>query len=291
MTTLPRGARIALLLSPALAVIGLLFLGGLGLGVAQSFGYLPFLDGWSWSLDAYRTLWSDPAVRASIGLTFRLAIVATALSAVLAVAAALAIRRTTRGRKILTGIFQSTLPVPHVVGATAMLLLLGQSGLLSRVAFSLGLTEGTADFPALTADAAGWAIMAEYVWKETPFIGIVVLAALSSGGITELEDAARSLGASAWQRFRHVTLPLLVPSVLSTSVIVFAFTFGSYEVPSLLGRPFPATLPVVAYQAYTDVDLTARPVAMAISVLIAVTVGMLVLAYMAITERVLRRRV
>ena len=78
--------------------------------------------------------------------------------------------------------------------------------------------------------------------------------------------------------------------MLSTSVIVFAFTFGSYEVPSLLGRAFPATLPVVAYQAYTDTDLTARPLAMAISVLIAVTVGVLVLAYMAMTERVLRRR-
>ena len=60
------------------------------------------------------------------------------------------------------------------------------------------------------------------------------------------------------------------------------------EVPLLLGQPFPATLPVVAYQAYVDTDLTARPRAMAISVVIAVVVTLLVLGYVLLTERVLR---
>lgn len=285
---LPSGLVVPLLLLPALVPVLGLFLGGFLLALLQSLGYQPYLDGWSWSADSYTGLLSDRAVRASVGLTFRIALLATAVSAVLAVAVALLLRSTGRGRRLLTAVFQSSLPVPHVVGAAAMLLLLSQSGLVSRIAFAVGLTDSTAAFPQLTNDAFGWGILLEYVWKETAFIGVVVLAALS-GGIAELEDVARTLGAGAAQRFRHVVLPLLAPAVLSTSVIVFAFTFGSYEVPFLLGQPFPATLPVVAYQSYTDTDLAARPAAFAISVVVAAVVGVLVLLYMRVVRRVLRR--
>lgn len=284
---LRQGTRTALLLAPALLVVMVLFLGGLGLGVAASLGYQPFLPHTPLTLDAYRGLLHDVEVRRSLVLTVRTAVLATGVSSVLAVVGALLLRATRRGRRLATFVFQLNLPVPHLVGAAAMLLLLGQSGLLARVLHAVGLVGAPASAPELTNDAFGWSILAEYVWKETPFIGVVVLAALSAG-VEELEGAARTLGAGAWARFRFVVLPVLVPAVVSTSVIVFAFTFGSYEVPLLLGRPFPATLPVVAYQAYSDTDLTARPRAMAIAVVLAVVVTLAVLAYTALTERVLR---
>lgn len=284
---LPQGVRTALLLSPALLVVLGLFVAGLSLGVAASLGYQPFLPTTHWSLDAYRGLLTDREVRASLGLTVRLAVLATVISSVLAVLAALALRGTRRGRRVATLLFQLNLPVPHLVGAAAMLLLLGQTGLLSRVLHLVGLVSTPADAPVLTNDSFGWSILAEYVWKETVFIGVVVLAALS-GGVVALEDAARTLGAGSWQRFRFVVLPVITPALVSTSVIVFAFSFGSYEVPLLLGQPFPATLPVVAYQAYTDTDLDARPRAMAIAVVVAVVSTLVVIAYTVLTERVLR---
>ena len=284
---LPQGLRTLLLLSPALLVVLGLFVGGLVLGVLASLGRQPFLGEQPLSLDAYRGLLSDVEVRRSVLLTFRIALISTALSTVLAVAAALLLRSTRRGRRAATLVFQLNLPVPHLVGAAAMLLLLGQSGLVSRLLAAVGLVDVPADAPVLTNDAFGWAILAEYVWKEVPFMGVVLLAALS-GGVADLEGAARTLGAGRWQRFRFVVLPLLTPAVVSTSIIVFAFTFGSYEVPLLLGQPFPATLPVVAYQAYSDTDLTARPRAMAIAVVIAVVVTVVVAAYSALSARVLR---
>jgi len=285
---LPRAARIWLLLSPALAIVVVLFLGGLGLGVAQSFGYLPVLGRSSWSFDAYRAAWHDPAVRASVALTLRIALLATIFSSVLGVAGALVLRATRRGRRLASLVFQYNLSVPHVVGALCMLLLLQQSGLVARLAGATGLGGGQGTFPVIVHDRFGWGIIAELVWKETPFIGVVVLAALSSG-VRELEEAARTLGAGPWQRFRLVVLPLLAPGLVATSIIVFAFSFGSYEVPVLLGRPFPATLPVVSYQYYRDIDLNTRPQAMAISVGIAVFVGILVLCYSAALDRFVRR--
>ena len=283
-----RPRAIAVLLAPALTVVVTLFVGGLGLGVAQSFGYLPFLDGWSWNVGAYRAMWQDPAVRASFVLTARVAVVSTVVATLLGVACALLIHRLGRARRLVGALFASTLPVPHLVGALTMMLLLSQSGLMSRLAHAAGLTQVPADFPALTSDGVGWAIIAEYVWKETPFVGVVVLAALTSG-LDELESAARVLGASGWQRFRHVVLPLIAPAVGATSILVFAFTVGSYEVPLLLGRPFPAALSVVAFQYQRDIDLGTRPEAMAVAVTIGVLVAALVVVYMSLMDRFVRR--
>lgn len=284
-----RGLRIFLLLSPALAVVVVLFLGGFVLAVVQSFGYLPLFGPSRFSLDAYRQLFHDDAFRTSLFLTLRLAVSATVISSVLAVSAALLIRSTRVGRKTTTWLFQFNLTVPHIVGAGAMLLLLSQSGMLSRLAYAVGLTDSIQGFPALVNDRWGVGILAEYVWKEVPFIGIVALAVLARR-TQELEDVARTLGAGSWQRFRFVILPLLMPAVLSTSIIVFAFSFGSYEIPALLGRSFPTTLPVMAYDHYVDVDLNARPQAMAIAVVIALFIGVMVFAYLRLAERYLLAR-
>lgn len=282
MTRVPRGLRIALLLAPALAVVGVLFGGGLVQAVAQSLGHRPFLPPQPLSLDAYRELVDDPAVRAALGFTARIGLLSTALAVVLGTAAALVVRRL-RSRRLGAALLQVTLPVPHVVAALAMILLLGQTGALSRLGAAAGLVDAPAQFPALTQDAFGWGIIASFVWKEAPFVAVIALAAL--GGVADREDAARVLGASAAQRLRHVVLPALAPAVGAAGVLVFAFTVGSYEVPFLLGRPFPTTLPVVSYQLFRDPDLASRPLAMAVAVLTAALVGACVLAYLALADR------
>ncbi len=284
---MPQPVRTVLLLLPALLVVTALFLGGLYLAVKESLGYEPVIGQTALSLDAYRALLDDTEVRRSIALTVRLALTATAVSAALGVACALLIRRLRWGRRAAAFVFQLALPVPHVVGALAAFLLLDQAGLLSRLLHAVGLVGAPASAPELTMDGFGIAILAEYVWKETPFIGVVVLAALA-GGIAELEDVAGTLGAGPWRRFRHVVLPLITPAVLSTSVIVFAFSFGSYEVPFLLGRSFPTTLPVVAYQSYTQTDITDHVRGAAINVTITAIVALVVLLYLVLTERALR---
>ena len=285
---LPRAARIGLLLTPALLVVAVFFLAGVAQTVAQSFGYQPYLPGARLSAAAYTALWTDPAVRASLVLTARVAVVSTIAAAVLAVSAALLIRRLGRARTRVTAVFQANLAVPHLVGALCMMLLLSQSGLLSRLTHAAGLTASPRGFPAVTGDSFGWAIIAEYVWKETPFLTVIVLATLTRG-VSDLEAAARSLGAAGWQRLTHVTLPILTPSLAAGSVLVFAFAAGSYEVPYLLGRPYPATLPVVALQYYNATDLTARPEAMAVAVLIAVSTAIIVAAYLTLIARLSRR--
>jgi putative spermidine/putrescine transport system permease protein len=281
-------ARAVLGLAPLLLVVTGLFGGAVVLAVTRSLGVGPFTAAGGPSLDAYRRLAAEPEVLRSLGLTSYIALVSTTLSVVLGIGAALLLRRVVRGRRTLTTLFQLNLPIPHVIGAVAILGLLGQSGLVSRIASQAGLLDAPADFPALVFDPFAVGIIAQYVWKEVPFIGIVALVMLRAAG-DDLDEVARTLGASPWQRLRHVTLPVVLPGVLSAAIIVFAFTFGTFEVPLLLGRSFPAVLPVLAHQRYTDVDLAARPEAMAISVVITVLVITAVVVASLLARRSVRR--
>ncbi len=278
MRGVPPWLRGTLLLAPALSVTGVFFVGGFAQAVAQSLGHQPLLGATRWSTQAYTDAFADPAVRGSVLLTLRIGVLSSLFAAVLGLLAALFVRRLGRGRAWFEQLFASVLAVPHLVGALAIGLLLAPSGLLSRAAYAGGLVDSSRGFPALTQDAFGWGVIAEYTWKETPFLALVALVALQRTG--PLERASRTLGAGVLQRLRHVTLPLVATPLASASVLVLAFAMGSYEVPVLLGRPFPAPLPVVAYQSYTDTDLSARPEAMAVAVLIAVLTTAVAAAYL-----------
>ncbi len=258
--------KIALLLAPAVGVIGILFVGGLGVALVQSLGYMPAIGMTDWSLDAYRQVLGDEDFVDSLLLTLYVSGVSTGLSTVLAVLAALALRRS-RGR-LSAVVFQLPITIPHLVAAVGIALVVSQTGLGARLAAGLGLIGEPKDFPALLYDKYSVGIILTYVWKEVPFIALVVLASLR-GVASELEDVARTLGAGAWQRFWYVVFPVISPSVVAASLLVFAFTFGAFEVPYLLGKSYPTMLPVMAYNEYREIDLSARPAAMAINVLIA----------------------
>lgn len=283
--------RIPIMLAPTLTVIIVLFVGSLVYGFIQSLGWNPRIGATDISLDAYwniiageehsRTFWTG------LALTLWVSIASTVFSAIVAIGAALLLRQTFVGKRISTFLFQFNLPIPHVVAAIGISFLLSQSGLLSRIGASLNLIEFPNDFPVVIRDSYGIGIIIAYMWKEVPFIGVIVLAVLQSLG-ESYEDAARSLGANRWQRFRFVILPLIMPGVLSASIIVFAFTFGAYEVPALLGVRFPRMLPVTALRFFNNPDLNARAEGMAMSMIIAFIVLILVLLYMWLSRRTVR---
>jgi len=283
--------RIPLLLTPTMLVIFGLFVGGLGYGFIQSLGWQPRLDNTELSFDAYANVMASEQYAnefwTGLWLTLWVSLGSTFLSAVVAVVAALLLRQTFVGKRIATFLFQLNLPIPHIVVAVGILFVFSQSGLLSRVGAQMGLIQSPSDFPVIVRDHYGIGIILTYIWKEAPFIGVIVLAVLQSLGVN-YENVARSLGASRWQRFRYVILPLIMPGVLSGSIIVLAFTFGSYEVPALVGVRFPRMLRVRALRFYLNPDLNARVEGMAVGMIIALVALVLVLAYMWISRRFIR---
>jgi multiple sugar transport system permease protein len=91
-------------------------------------------------------------------------------------------------------------------------------------------------------------VIAADVWKTTPFISILLLAGLQS--IPEdLYEAHAIDGASAWQSFRQITLPLLMPQILIASLFRFAQAFGIFDLIAVMtgGGPAGATETVSIY--------------------------------------------
>ena len=280
--------RIALMFAPTLVVIIVLFGGGLIYSFLQSLGWQPLIGKTGLSLQSYANILLSERYAeqfwTGLLLSLWISLVSTTLSAALAVGAALLLRRAFRRKRLSVFLFQFNLPIPHIVAAIGVLFLFSQSGLLSRVGAQTQMLRAPSDFPILVRDAYGVGIVMSYVWKEVPFMGVIVLAVLQSLG-ENYEDSARNLGANWWQRFRYVTLPLIMPALLSTSIIVFAFTFGAYEVPGVLGVRFPRVLPVMALRFFMDADLNARSEAMAVSMIITVIVMILVAVYMWMSRR------
>lgn len=273
------------MVAPALAVLALFFASGLVLALVQSLGHFPAGGLTGWSLDYYRALFGAPGFYRALGETVYLAGVSTVLSAILSLGLALGMRRVALASRWVRMALQLPLPVPHLAVGAAMALILSQSGLLSRVAFAMGWISDPGEFPALVNDRWNLGLIGVYLYKEVPFITLFLLAVLERSG-DDQEEAARTLGAGPWERFRRVVLPTVLPGLALSSLIVFAFIFGAFELPLLMGRTYPETLAVLAYHQYIAAEWSARPQAMAVCMVIAGATTATALAYHRIVRRV-----
>ena len=166
--------------------------------------------------------------------------------------------------------------VPHAVVAVFVVQILGQTGLLARLGFWLGLPEDFDQFPQLLYTLRYFGTILACLWKEIPFVAYFVLAFMASVS-DSLGEAAENLGADPLRSFFEVTLPLSLPAIAKAFLIIFIFAFGGYELPLLPGATLPKALSVQTYLAYMSPDLLQRPLAMAMNGTMLLSMGMSVL--------------
>ncbi len=177
----------------------------------------------------------DPSLRRAAWFTSWQAGVSTLLTLILGFPAAYVFGRYDfRGKAALRAAITIPFVMPTVVVAAAFLTLLGPSG-------PLGLDLGRGIF----------AILVAHVFYNYAVVVRTVGSALERLD-PRLEAVARTLGATWWQAFRRVTLPLLMPSVLAAASLVFLFTFTSFGVVLILGGLEYSTLEVTIWRATTQ---------------------------------------
>jgi thiamine transport system permease protein len=207
-----------------------------------------------------------PFVLDVIWFTLWQAVVSTALTVAVALPGAFVFARFSfPGRRLVHAVALVPFVLPTVVVAGAFLALLGPRGPLG-----------------IRLDQSIWAILLAHVFYNYAVVLRIV------GGVwaqvdPRTEEAARVLGATRWQSFRRVTLPLLRPAIVSATSIVFLFTFTSFGVILILGGPQFATLEVEIYrQAAQLLDLR---VAATLALLQMAALGALLLVYSRLQER------
>jgi trehalose transport system permease protein len=201
------------------------------------------------SLASYRAIFESPVFRDAVVNTIIVALLSLVLEMGVGLTVALALHANFRGRGFVRTVALVPLGVPTIVSGAVMLLIFDRSGYLNAVLFLLAdlvnLIPGV-DWqfqPLAWTVAGGWrtllTIAVADMWKVLPVMTLIFLAGLQS--IPEdVYEAADVDGATKWQRFSRVTLPLLIPYMTMAIILRAIDAFRIFELALVLsGRVEP----------------------------------------------------
>ena len=188
----------------------------------------------------WQTLTTDAKYGAAILNTLFLGTGVTLLSLLLGVPLAyFAARHDFPGKSIIALLPLITLIIPEVIAAQTWLMLFGNNGIFTKWAAGFGL-----ELPSFY----GWfGLFTVMSFTYYTYIYIGTLAAIR-GADVQLEEAAQSLGTSPFESRLRVLLPVILPSVLASALLVFTLVVGNFAVAMILSHKIPL-LSVLTYQA------------------------------------------
>lgn len=161
----------------------------------------------------------------------------------------------------------------------------GQFGMISGLLQRSGLTSGPVAFLAY-GDTAFWATIITDVWIGVPMVTLYMLAAMQAVP-QDLYEAAWTDGAGRFYRFRRITLPLLVPSMVTMSILSLISTFNSFDIIWILtkGGPNNETTTMIIDTYQTAIGSHKYGAGAARAVLICIFLSVFCVCYFRITSR------
>ena len=225
-------------------------------------------------LNNYMAMGSNIGVKGATAFTIVFILTTTILDLVIGMLIALLLNANFRGLTFARTINLIPWAIPTIVAGYAFRWLLDdQFGLLP---FWVTQTTGLRPVIFINPLASQIAVILVHAWKDAPFMAIILLAGMQ--GIPEdLYDAARVDGASAWQRFWKLTVPLIMPLTITMGLFRLVWSLGSFDLVYGLtfGGPGVATS-VLALQVFREGILFFKfGFASAISVILLILVAMI----------------
>jgi iron(III) transport system permease protein len=187
----------------------------------------------AFSLDGYRTFFTSRAELEALWGSLWISLGSVLLSALIGIPLGfLFTRYDFPGRTVLGALAALPVLLPPLVGVIAFLFLYGESGIFTRLVQAiLGLERPPWRL------VGGWAILLVHAYSMYVYFYLFTAAGLARLDASAIE-AAESLGAGRWRTFRTVTLPMLTPSLLAASVLVFMTSMASFSAPYIFGGGF-----------------------------------------------------
>lgn len=214
------------------------------------------------------TLLGSEVVRDALVLSLLSSSAAAVLSVLLGVPLAwLLARGAWPGRSLVRAAVTLPMVLPPVVGGVALLVALGRRGVIG---------EPLADATGLVLPFSIWGVIVANTFVAMPFLVITVAGALGSVD-QRYEAAARTLGASSWSVFVHVTVPMIRPALVAGFVLAWARALGEFGATVTFAGNLPGrtqTLPLavfVALESDRDAALAMSLVLVVVSVVVLVS--------------------
>jgi multiple sugar transport system permease protein len=227
-----------LLIAPATVFLGVLFLVPLVQTVA-----LAFRAEGSFSFGNFSRMAADINFSDAVMNTFEVVLLAVPLQLVLALGMAMMLRHVRHGRDIVLWVWSIPLGISDLAAGLVWLAILNDRGYLNTLLFHFGIIDAPHSWLTYeTPTALLIAIVVAELWRATAIV-LVILAAGVQLVPKEYAEAAEVFGATPWQRFVRITLPLLRPSIQTALILRTVLAFEMFAtVMTLGGRNFPVLM-------------------------------------------------
>jgi spermidine/putrescine transport system permease protein len=239
--------------------------------VLFSFNAATFGTTWAgFTLHWYKSLIADRRLMEAFTNSLYVAGVSTVISTIIGTMTALALERYRfRGREAYDGLVYLPIVIPEIVMAVSLLVFFAFSFDIARALFNIRL-----HFSLTT-------VIIAHVAFNISFVAVVVRASLK-GFDRRLEEAAQDLGASPWQTFRRITLPLIAPGILGGALLAFTISLDDFVISFFTTGPGGTLLPI---EVYGRVKRAVTPTINAVS-----TVMLILSMVLVITSQVVQQR-
>lgn len=223
------------LVAPALVAVGALFVYPLGFSVASAF---TSKEGVTTLANFYRAF---ELYSVDIGFTLVIVGVSTLLCGAFAIAIGgyLTLGENPRAVAILKWLYRWPLFIPFIVAAQCMRTFVAKNGLMNNTLVATGILE-----PIQTTSLLDWrGIVITFVWKQTPFVALLVAGAMASLDRSTIE-AARNLGAGRLRILVEIVTPQVLPTLVVALILSFVTMMSVLSVPIMISGESPTMMTV-----------------------------------------------
>jgi putative spermidine/putrescine transport system permease protein len=227
-----------LMLIPGVGFI-LLFIGSsIFLTLVQSFGLFSITGKSEFTLENWRAILQAKESMDSLFFSLKMGLLSSVGTLVVAFPIALFFRKGGTGKGILGSIIKVPLFIPALVAAFLILNLISYHGLVNTALMRLNLINEPLR---MLNDKFGWGVVFIQIWKNLPFVLLIVMASLASIRDDTI-DAAKNLGAGYWSIFFRMYVPLSMPGILVSMILMFIKAFGDFPICSVAGPIYPSSM-------------------------------------------------
>ncbi|WP_069650041.1 carbohydrate ABC transporter permease [Caloranaerobacter ferrireducens] len=245
------------------------------------------------SLENYRYLLEREDFRKAFVNTFIISILGLIMQLAAGLILALMLKKEFKTKGIFRAIILTPMGVPTLVSGVALLYIFDTQGYFNELLYRIteclkyiGLIANTYRFVPIDWASGGirTILMIAFgdMWKVTPIVTLLLLAGLESIPL-DVYEAAQIDGASKWQTFKNITLPLLKPSITMAVILRSVDLFRIFELPMILAGK---TVPVLATYAFEEYRVYNNPnISGAVSTILLVIIMIFVLLYLKYVDK------
>ncbi|EAU4676857.1 ABC transporter permease [Salmonella enterica] len=224
------------------AVAWLLMLSGLGtilllmgstlyVVIVQSLGWFNLEGDSHFSLEYWRNMLQDEVLQSALFYSVKVSLLGAFGSVIFAYPLALWLRKPMAGKEGIIAVLRAPMFIPGLVAAFLFVNIVAYHGIINELLLALGIISEPLR---MQNDDFGWGVVILQIWKNLPFALILVGGAVNAIR-NDVLDAASNLGASRWSSFTGVVVPLTLPAVQVTLILVFIGALGDFAFFSVAG--------------------------------------------------------